>query len=128
MKYPYFLKKNIMRIVIRIVIVFFKYNTIYIFRSGLLFYRQLNSGKYHPVVALLHNHKWLKKISKKVSSGFETVQCILSSRLCPSIFREILKYAWRHCNGSPLLCPINATYSSCCVFRHYSIQQYFIVE
>jgi hypothetical protein len=26
--------------------------------------------------------------------------------LCPSIFREI----WRHCNGWPLLCPINATF------------------
>ena len=78
------------------------------------------SGKYHPVVALLHNHKWLKKISKKVSSGFETVQCILSSILCPSIFREILKYG-AIANGSPLLCPINASYSSCCVFRHYSI-------
>jgi hypothetical protein len=40
------------------------------------------SGKYHPVVVLLHNHKWLKKISKKVSlnsSSFDTVQCILSS-------------------------------------------------
>jgi hypothetical protein len=33
--------------------------------------------------------------------------------LCPSIFREI----WRHCNGSPLLCPINATSSSSYVFR-----------
>ena len=51
-----------------------------------------SAGKYHPVLANLHNHKWLKKISKKVSSGFETVQCILSSILCPSIFREILKY------------------------------------
>jgi hypothetical protein len=32
--------------------------------------------------------------------------------LCPSIFREI----WRHCNGAPLLCPINATSSKshCC--------------
>jgi hypothetical protein len=28
--------------------------------------------------------------------------------LCPSIFREI----WRHCNASPLLCPINAISSS----------------
>jgi hypothetical protein len=46
-------------------------------------------GKYHPVVVLLHNHKWLKKIPKKVSSSFETVQCILSSILCPSIFRQI---------------------------------------
>jgi hypothetical protein len=33
--------------------------------------------------------------------------------LCPSIFREI----WRHFNGSPLLCPINATSSSSYVFR-----------
>ena len=40
-------------------------------------------------LVLLHNHKWLKKISKKVSSSFETVQCILSSILCPSIFRQI---------------------------------------
>jgi hypothetical protein len=33
--------------------------------------------------------------------------------LCPSIFREI----WRHCNGAPLLCPINATSSTSYVFR-----------
>ena len=108
---------------ISIVIVFFKYNTFYftypprkhdfshILPSCLLFIAE--SGKYHPVVVLLHNHKWLKKISKKVSSSFETGQCILSSTLCPSIFREI----WRHCNGSPLLCPINATSSSSYVFR-----------
>ena len=49
---------------------------------------------------------------KEVSSSLETVQCILSSILCPSIFREI----WRHCNGSPLLCPINTTSSSSNVF------------
>jgi hypothetical protein len=87
----------------RIVIVFlnfFKYNTFYftyppqkhdfshILPSCLLFIAE--SGKYHPVVVLsLHNHKWLKKISKKVSSTFETVQCILSSILCPSTFRQI---------------------------------------
>jgi hypothetical protein len=71
------------------------------------------SGKYQPVVVLLHNHKWLKKISKKVSSNLETVQCILSSILCPSIFREI----WRHCNGWQLLCPIDSTSSSSYVFR-----------
>jgi hypothetical protein len=36
--------------------------------------------------------------------------------LCPSIFREI----WRHCNSSPLLCPINPTSSFSYVFRlHY---------
>jgi hypothetical protein len=44
---------------------------------------------------------------------FGKVQCILSSILCPSIFREI----WRHYNGAPLLCPINATSSSSYVFR-----------
>ena len=92
----------------RIVIVFFKYNTFYftypprkhdfshILPSCLLFIAE--SRKYHPLVVLLHNHKWLKKISKKVSSisfffhfffSFETVQCILSSILCPSIFRQI---------------------------------------
>ena len=108
---------------IRIVIIFIKYNTFYftypprkhdfshILPSCLLF--NTESGKYHPVVVLLHNHEWLKKISKKVSSSLETVQCILSSILCPSIFREI----WRHCNGAPLLCPINATSSSSYVFR-----------
>ena len=108
---------------IRIVIIFIKYNTFYftyppqkhdfshILPSCLLFIAE--SGKYHPVVVLLHNHEWLKKISKKVSSSLETVQCILSSILCPSIFREI----WRHCNGAPLLCPINATSSSSYVFR-----------
>ena len=83
----------------------------HILPSCLLFIAE--SGKYHPVVVLLNNHKWLKKISKKVSSSFETVQCILSSILCPSIFREI----WRHCNGSPLLCPINTTSSSSYIFR-----------
>ena len=111
---------------IRIVIIFIKYNTFYftypprkhdfshILPSCLLFIAE--SGKYHPVVVLLHNHEWLKKISKKVSSNLETVQCILSSILCPSVFREI----WRHCNGAPLLCPINATSSSSYVFRlHY---------
>jgi hypothetical protein len=41
------------------------------------------------------------------------VQYILSSILCPSIFREI----WRHCNGSPLLYPINAISLSSYVFR-----------
>jgi hypothetical protein len=33
--------------------------------------------------------------------------------LCPSIFRPIC----RHFNGSPILCPINATSSSSYVFR-----------
>ena len=85
---------------IRIVIVFFKYNTFYftypprkqdfshILPSCLLFIAE--SRKYHPVVVLLHNHKWLKKISRKVC---------------------------RHFNGSPLLCPINATSSFPYVFR-----------
>jgi hypothetical protein len=55
---------------IRIVIIFIKYNTFYftyrdfsqILPSCLLFIAE--SGKYHPVVVLLHNHEWLKKISK----------------------------------------------------------------
>ena len=54
-----------------------------------------------------------KEDFNQASSSFETVQCILSSILCPSIFREI----WRHCNDSPLLRPINATSSSSYVFR-----------
>ena len=33
----------------------------------------------------------------------------------------------RHFNGSPLLCPINAT-SSFHMYLDYSIQEYFIVE
>jgi hypothetical protein len=101
---------------IRIVIIFIKNNTFYFtypprkhdFRHILpyCFLFIAESGKYHPVVALLHNHEWLKKISKKVSSSLETVQCILSSILCPSIFREI----WRHCNCAPLLCPFRLQY------------------
>ena len=54
-----------------------------------------------------------KEDFNQASSSFETVQCILSSILCPSIFREI----WRHCNDSPFLRPINATSSSSYVFR-----------
>jgi hypothetical protein len=58
----------------------------------------------------------VKEYFKQVSSSFETVQCILSSILCPSIYSEI----WRHFNDSPLLCPINTTSSSSYVFRlHY---------
>jgi hypothetical protein len=76
-----------------------KYNTFYftypprkhdfshILPSCLLFITEYR--KYHPVIVLLHNHKWLKNISKKVSSTFDTVQCILPSILCPSIFRQI---------------------------------------
>jgi hypothetical protein len=63
----------------RIVNIFIKYNTFYftyhprkhdfshILPSCLLFITQ--SCKYHPGVVLLHNHKWLKKISKKVSNS-----------------------------------------------------------
>jgi hypothetical protein len=50
------------------------------------------SRKYNPVVILLHNQKMAREDFNQVSSSFETVQCILSSILCPSIFREI----WRH--------------------------------
>ena len=48
-----------------------------------------------------------KEDFNKVSASFEAVQCILSS-----IFRPIC----RHFNGSPILCPINAT-SPSYVFR-----------
>ena len=54
-----------------------------------------------------------KEYLNQVSSSCETVQCILSSILCPSIFRE----KWRHCNGSSLLCPKNDISSSSYVFR-----------
>jgi hypothetical protein len=54
-----------------------------------------------------------KEDFNQVSASFEAVQCILSSILCPSIFRLIC----RHFNGSPILCPINATSSSSYVFR-----------
>ena len=55
----------------------------------------------------------VKEDSNQVSASFEAVQCILSSILSPSIFRLIC----RHFNGSPILCPINATSSSSYVFR-----------
>jgi replication initiation and membrane attachment protein DnaB len=65
------------------------------------------SRKYHPVVLLLYNNKWLKKISTKFRQVLkQLVQYILSSILCSSIFHQIC----RHCNASPLLCPINAIY------------------
>ena len=54
-----------------------------------------------------------KEDFNQVSASFAAVQCILSSILCPSIFRPIC----RHFNGSPILCPINATSSSSHVFR-----------
>ena len=54
-----------------------------------------------------------KEDFNQVSSSFEAVQCILSSILCPLIFRQTCC----HCNASPLLCPINGTYSSSFVFR-----------
>ena len=54
-----------------------------------------------------------KENFNKVSASFEAVQCILSLILCPSIFCPIC----RHFNGSPILCPINATSSSSYVFR-----------
>jgi hypothetical protein len=50
----------------------------------------------------------VKEDSNQVSASFEAVQCILSSILSPSIFRLI----GRHFDGSPILCPINATSSS----------------
>ena len=55
----------------------------------------------------------VKEDSNQVSASFESVQCILSSILSLSTFRLIC----RHFNGSPILCPINATSSSSYVFR-----------
>ena len=55
----------------------------------------------------------VKEDSNQVSASFEAVQCILSSIMSPSIFRLIC----RHFNGSPSLCPINATSSSSYIFR-----------
>jgi hypothetical protein len=110
-----FPKNKYHEVVIRIVTVFFKYNTIFCRLVCFLSPTEI----WQISSSCLHNHKWLKKISKKVSSGFGTVQCNYL-RYC--VLREILKYGAINCNGSPLLCPINATYSSCCVFRHYSIQ------
>ena len=54
-----------------------------------------------------------KEDFNQVSASFEAVQSILSSTLCPSIFRPIC----RNFNSSPILCPINATSSSSYVFR-----------
>ena len=99
----------------RIVIVFFKYNTFYftypprkhdfshILPSFLLFIAE--SRKYHPLVVLLHNHKWLKKISKKVSPVLK--QCsVFYLRYC--VLRYFVKL------------PINATSSFSYVFTlHY---------
>ena len=107
---------------IRIVIVFFKYNKFYFTYpprkhdfSQILPYCLLyiaESREYHPVVVLLHNHKWRKKISTKFHeilkqcSVFYLRYCILDiSSNC------------RRFNGSPLLCPINATSSFSYVFR-----------
>ena len=55
----------------------------------------------------------VKEDFNQVSASFEAVQCILSSILSPSIFRLIC----RHFNGSPILYPLNATFSSSYVFR-----------
>ena len=57
-----------------------------------------------------------KEDFNQVSASFEAVQCILSSILCPSIFRPI-KAICRHFNSSLILCLINATSSSSYVFR-----------
>jgi hypothetical protein len=107
---------------IRIVIVFFKYNTFYfthpprkhdfsyILPSCLLFIAE--SRKYHPVVVLFHNDKWLKKISAKFHEVLK--QCSL---FIFDIVSLDISSNWRHFNGSPLLCLINATSSFSYVFR-----------
>jgi hypothetical protein len=97
-------------------IVLFKYNTFYFtyplyLPPCLLFIAE--SRKYHAVVVLLHNDKWLKNISTKFHQVLKQCSVFYLRILWPSIFREI----WRHCNGSPLLFPINATSSSSYVFR-----------
>jgi hypothetical protein len=71
------------------------------------------SRKYPPVVVLLHNHKGLKNISTKFRQVVR--QCsVLYLRYC--VLRYFVKFG-RHFNGSPLLCPINATSSFSYVFR-----------
>jgi hypothetical protein len=107
---------------IRIVIVFFKYIVNFISLtprkhdfSHILQYCLLyiaESREYHPVFVLLHNHKWRKNISTKfheilkqwVYFIFDIVSLDISSNC-------------RRFNGSPLLCPINATSSFSYVFR-----------
>ena len=93
------LKFNIIIVVfIRIVIVFFKYNTFYfthpprkhdfhIFASCLLFIAE--SRKYHPVVVLLHNHKWLKNISTKFHQVLKKCSVFY---LRYSVLRYFVKY------------------------------------
>ena len=107
---------------IRIVIVFFKYNTLYfthpprkhdfshILPSCLLFIAE--SRKYHPVVVLLHNDKWLKKISAKFHEVLKQCSVFIFDIVSLDISSNC-----RHFNGSPFLCPINATSSFSYVFR-----------
>jgi hypothetical protein len=52
--------------------------------------------KYHPVVVLLHIHKWLKKISTKFRQVLKQCKCILSPILCPLIFCQIAAIAMLH--------------------------------
>jgi hypothetical protein len=99
----------------RIVIVFFKYNTFYftypprkrdfshILPSCSLLIAE--SRKYHPVVVLL----LITNDQRRFLASFKEFRSIL----CPSIFRQIAAI----CNASPLLCPINATSSSSYVYR-----------
>jgi hypothetical protein len=63
--------------------------------SAVLFAFYLRASQISPscCTVLLHNDKWLKKISTKFC------------QIC------------RHCNVSPYICPINATYSSSYLFR-----------
>jgi hypothetical protein len=107
---------------IRIVTVFFKNITFYfthptrkhdfshILPPCLLFIAE--SRKYHPVVVLLRNDKWLKKISAKFHEVVKQCSVFIFDIVSLDISSNC-----RHFNGSPLLCRINATSSFSYVFR-----------
>ena len=64
-----------------------------------------------------------KEDFNQVSSSFEAVQCILSSILCPSIFRQIAAIFIAR-RFSARLMPLIRLH----MYLDYSIQEYFIVE
>jgi hypothetical protein len=66
---------------------------------------------------LLHNDKWLKKISAKFQEVWK--QC--SVFIFDIMYLDISSNC-RHFNGSPLLCPINATSSFSYVFSQFRLQ------
>jgi hypothetical protein len=62
------------------------------------------SRKYHPVVVLLHNDKWLKKISAKFHEVLKQFSVFIFDIVSLDISSNC-----RHFNGLQFLCPINAT-------------------